>query len=91
MRSVVVLRFVQELSLGEIAAVLDCPLGTVKSRLHTALQRLRADLRGANTVEPADAAARRETVASAASGAVPAPARFSRPTWRAGSRCRGCS
>ena len=62
MRSVVVLRFVQELSLGEIAAALDCPLGTVKSRLHYALRRLRADLRRASTAEPADAAARREAV-----------------------------
>ena len=45
MRVVVVLRFVQELTLGEIAAALDCPLGTVKSRLHYALRRLRDDLR----------------------------------------------
>lgn len=44
MRAVVVLRFVQDASLAEIAETLDCPLGTVKSRLHKALRLLRADL-----------------------------------------------
>lgn len=40
-REVVILRYYQELSLAEIAAVLDIPLGTVKSRLSIGLNRLR--------------------------------------------------
>ena len=44
-REVLLLRFVDGLSLGEIAAAMDIPLGTVKSRLHNALQSLRQDER----------------------------------------------
>ena len=40
-REVVVLRDMQELSYEEIATVLDCPLGTVRSRLHRARGQLR--------------------------------------------------
>ena len=40
-RLVVELRFFAGARLGEIAAVLGCPLGTVKSRLHHALEKLR--------------------------------------------------
>jgi RNA polymerase sigma-70 factor, ECF subfamily len=40
-REVVVLRFVDGMSLEEIAAALSVPLGTVKSRLHHALLTLR--------------------------------------------------
>ena len=40
-RLVVELRFFAGAKLDEIAAVLDCPLGTVKSRLHHALEKLR--------------------------------------------------
>jgi RNA polymerase sigma-70 factor (ECF subfamily) len=43
-RSVVVLFYVQGLSLKETAYILDCPLGTVKSRLHYACQSLRSKL-----------------------------------------------
>ncbi|MCG0238409.1 MAG: sigma-70 family RNA polymerase sigma factor [Firmicutes bacterium] len=43
-RSVVVLRFLADLSLEDIARTLDIPLGTVKSRLHTALKQLRSAL-----------------------------------------------
>jgi RNA polymerase sigma-70 factor, ECF subfamily len=41
---VVVLHYLNELSLGEIAEIVDAPVGTVKSRLHYALGRLRVRL-----------------------------------------------
>ena len=41
-REVLQLRFVDDLSLQEIADVLDIPLGTVKSRLHLGIARLRS-------------------------------------------------
>jgi len=44
-REVLRLRFVDELSLAEIAEAMEIPLGTVKSRLHNALQILRQDER----------------------------------------------
>jgi RNA polymerase sigma-70 factor (ECF subfamily) len=48
-RVVVILFYLQGFSLDEIAYVLDCPVGTVKSRLHNARRALRrrlgADLR----------------------------------------------
>ena len=44
-REVLLLRFVHDLQLDEIAAALEIPLGTVKSRLHNALATLRADRR----------------------------------------------
>jgi RNA polymerase sigma-70 factor (ECF subfamily) len=44
-REVILMRFVDGLSLDEIATALDVPLGTVKSRLHHALQQLREDPR----------------------------------------------
>jgi len=40
-RLVVELRFFAGATLSEIAAVLSCPVGTVKSRLHHALEKLR--------------------------------------------------
>ena len=40
-RAVVVLRFLNDMQLEDIAVALDIPLGTVKSRLHTALKQLR--------------------------------------------------
>src|SRR5919202_6775931 len=43
-RQVVALRYGAALSVAEIAAALGCPEGTVKSRLHAALARLRAAL-----------------------------------------------
>lgn len=44
-REVLLLRFVDDLSLQEIADVLSVPLGTVKSRLHHAVAMLRGDRR----------------------------------------------
>lgn len=44
-RDVVMLRFVDGLSLQEVAEALEIPVGTVKSRLHNALEALRADPR----------------------------------------------
>jgi RNA polymerase sigma-70 factor (ECF subfamily) len=41
---VVALRFYKDLQLEAIAELLGIPLGTVKSRLHTGLKRLRAEL-----------------------------------------------
>ena len=43
-RLVVVLHYMNGLNLTEIAEVVDCPVGTVKSRLHYALHRLRTHL-----------------------------------------------
>jgi RNA polymerase sigma-70 factor, ECF subfamily len=45
-REVVVLRYYQDLQYGEIAQVLTCPLGTVKSRLNAAHTQLRRALEG---------------------------------------------
>ncbi|GAC1664530.1 MAG: sigma-70 family RNA polymerase sigma factor [Candidatus Limnocylindrales bacterium] len=45
-RSVVVLYYLQRLSLQETAEALDIRLGTVKSRLHYALRHLRTNLEG---------------------------------------------
>jgi len=45
-RAIVVLRHYQELSLEEIASALGMSLGTVKSSLHRALQRLRDGFAG---------------------------------------------
>jgi DNA-directed RNA polymerase specialized sigma24 family protein len=48
-----VLRFVDDLTVDEIARLLDVPSGTVKSRLSRALDSLRTSLGPAVTV-PAD-------------------------------------
>jgi len=44
-REVLLMRFFDNMSLLDIAAALNIPLGTVKSRLHNALKRLREDNR----------------------------------------------
>ena len=44
-REVLLMRYVDEMSLAEVAQVLAIPLGTVKSRLHNALAALRKDER----------------------------------------------
>jgi len=43
-RTVVVLHYLSELALAEIALIVGSPVGTVKSRLHYALRRLRTHL-----------------------------------------------
>lgn len=50
----ILLRFVDEMSLQEIAAALAIPIGTVKSRLHLALKQLRElpESRSCNLHEP---------------------------------------
>jgi RNA polymerase sigma-70 factor, ECF subfamily len=50
-REVLQLRFVDGLSLAEIADAMEIPLGTVKSRLHNALTSLRKDARTKNFFE----------------------------------------
>ena len=45
-RTVIKLRFYEELPLKEISAVLNCPLSTVKTRLYTGLKKLRVSLEG---------------------------------------------
>lgn len=47
-RQVIELRFFAGASLEEIAGLLDCPLGTVKSRLHHGLEKLRKGKFGMN-------------------------------------------
>lgn len=52
-RTVVVLHYLNELGLAEIGLVVQAPVGTVKSRLHYALRRLRTRLvQDARLVEP---------------------------------------
>ena len=51
-REVVLLRFVDDLSLAEIAETLGVPLGTVKSRLHLAIKQLKEDPRVKDLFEP---------------------------------------
>lgn len=45
-RAVVVLRYYDNLSYEEIAEVLNVPLGTIKSRINTAIKALREELMG---------------------------------------------
>lgn len=45
-RTVIKLRFYEELPLKEISTVLNCPLSTVKTRLYTGLKKLRVSLEG---------------------------------------------
>ena len=43
-RSVIVLKYMEELSLQEISEILDMPLGTVKTRIHRGREQLRKQL-----------------------------------------------
>lgn len=49
---VVVLRYAEELTIPQIAAVLNCPEGTVKSRLHHAMEKLKLMLEPHRTELP---------------------------------------
>jgi RNA polymerase sigma-70 factor (ECF subfamily) len=51
-RDVLLMRFVDGMSLAEIGEALGIPEGTVKSRLHNAIATLRADPRTARYFEP---------------------------------------
>lgn len=44
-RTVIVLKYIDELSLNEISEILDIPLGTVKTRIHRGREALRKQLR----------------------------------------------
>jgi len=44
-REVLLMRFLDSMTLEEVAAALEIPLGTVKSRLHNAIKTLRQDQR----------------------------------------------
>lgn len=56
-RIVVVLHYLNGLNLAEIAEIVECPVGTVKSRLHYALRKLRLQLSAHPGIdfEPAEA------------------------------------
>jgi len=47
-REVLVLHFLKDLSIAEIAAIVGCSEGTVKSRLHYAKRAMKGILEGAN-------------------------------------------
>lgn len=51
-REVLLMRFVEDSSLEEIATALEIPLGTVKSRIHNAIKALRQDPRAQAFFEP---------------------------------------
>lgn len=43
-KAIIIMKYFQDFTLKEIGDILDCPLGTVKSRLHKALSILKLDL-----------------------------------------------
>jgi RNA polymerase sigma-70 factor, ECF subfamily len=45
-REVLVLRFIENMSYEEIAAIVGCPVGTVRSRIHYAKQAVRPEVGG---------------------------------------------
>jgi RNA polymerase sigma-70 factor (ECF subfamily) len=47
-REVLLLCFLEDMSIAEIASIVACPEGTVKSRIHHAKRALKAALQGAN-------------------------------------------
>ncbi len=51
-RTVVVLRYLDGYSQKEIARILGCPIGTVKSRINLALRKLKEGLKRQDIPEP---------------------------------------
>ncbi len=49
-REIVTLRFLEQMALDDIAAVVGCSIGTVKSRLHYAMRRLQEGIEEQNHV-----------------------------------------
>ncbi len=60
-RTVIVLYYLGEMSLDETAAVLEIPIGTVKSRLAYGLESLRRQFKGNNLREDRDAREKRSS------------------------------
>lgn len=50
-REVIIMRYFHEYSLDEIATLLNKPVGTVKSRLHTASKRLRIEMENVPAIQ----------------------------------------
>ncbi len=46
LRQVIILRYLNDHSQEEVASILDIPVGTVKSRIHSALRKLRSNHQG---------------------------------------------
>ncbi|HOB35271.1 MAG TPA: sigma factor-like helix-turn-helix DNA-binding protein [Bacillota bacterium] len=44
-RTVIILKYYHDLTIREVAEVMQCPQGTIKTWLHRALDNLRADLK----------------------------------------------
>jgi len=44
-KTVVILKYFQDLTLSEVAEILQCPIGTIKTNLHKALNQLRINLK----------------------------------------------
>ncbi|MFD5853488.1 sigma-70 family RNA polymerase sigma factor [Cytobacillus pseudoceanisediminis] len=44
-KTVIILRYYKDLSIKQIAEILKCPEGTVKTRLHRAINQLKSDLK----------------------------------------------
>ena len=50
-KSVIILKFYEDLTINEVAQTLDMPIGTVKTVLYRALRKLRIKLKGVNIHE----------------------------------------
>jgi len=46
-KTVIILKYLEDLPLSEVAKIMECPLGTAKTYLHKALQNLRLELKEA--------------------------------------------
>ncbi|PLR78338.1 RNA polymerase subunit sigma-70 [Bacillus sp. V3-13] len=44
-KTVIILRYYKDLSIKQIGEILECPEGTVKTRLHRAINKLKSDLK----------------------------------------------